>query len=457
MLDCVNDIVNNQKLNVDLKGLSFTGKAAYEIEQASSIQSQTIASFIYEKNDNGSSKNSVFVVDEASMLSINDMSALMDKIGSDNRIVLIGDMKQLQSIGAGKIFNTLQNEKAINIVTMSESKRQTNEVYKESTKYMADKFTEQAFNKLNEHGKIFEISNRSERLDAIAEKYCNKPDDTILVTATNADRQDLNNRIREKLQEQGKIGNNNVGFLVREPRSLTEEQKSFSQNYSENDLIIVNSNLLGKAGLEGNITAIDKENNSITILDKDKKSYEINLNQNSTDLSVYKERVNEFTSGEKVIFLKNDKGLGVSNGQTAKVTEIADNGKAKLLMENGKEKIINLKTQYKYIAHGYALTNYKSQGQTAKEVIYHADTTKSVNFNQVYVGMTRGKEDIAIYTDDKNKFKEQSGQEQQKTAVHEFEAQEGNKANNQEQQKNDAQNKALKKEQDKDKNHILVL
>jgi ATP-dependent exoDNAse (exonuclease V) alpha subunit len=132
------------------------------------------------------------------------------------------------------------------------------------------------------------------------------------------------------------------------------------------------------------------------------------------DISVYKERLKEFTAGEKIVFLKNDRGLGVSNGQTAKIKSLTDDGKAKLLLENGQEKLINLKTQYKYIGHGYALTDYKSQGQTAKEVIYHADTTKAVDFNRAYVGISRGKEDIAIYTDNKERFKELAGREQQK-------------------------------------------
>jgi conjugative relaxase-like TrwC/TraI family protein len=423
MLDCVNDIVTTQNINVDLRGLSFTGKAAHEIEQASNIKSQTIASFIHEKTDS-KNQSTMFVVDEASMLSIKDMDALLDKVGSNNRMVLIGDTKQLQSIGAGKIFSTLQNENAINTVTMKESKRQVNEVYRESTKHMAEKSAGRAIDILDEHGKISEINNREDRLNAIVDRYCKNPENTILVTATNVDRQELNNMIRNELHRQGKIGDSHVGLLVREPKGLTEEQKGAAQNYAKNDLIIVNSNSFGNAGLEGNITAIDKEKNTIAILDRNMNNHEINLSQYSNDISVYKEQLREFTTGEKVVFLKNDKSLGVSNGQTAKIISTEPNGKAKLLMETGQEKTINLKTQYKYVAHGYALTDYKSQGQTAKEVIYHADTTKSVNFNRAYVGMTRGKEDIAIYTDDKNKFKEMTSRDQQKTSVHEFEAKE---------------------------------
>ena len=86
-------------------------------------------------------------------------------------------------------------------------------------------------------------------------------------------------------------------------------------------------------------------------------------------------------------------------------------------MEKGKTLQFNPEKQYKYIGHGYALTDYKSQGQTEKHVIYHADTNKVVNFNQAYVGITRGKESVTIYTNDKAILKQMVQQEQQKTTT----------------------------------------
>ena len=86
-------------------------------------------------------------------------------------------------------------------------------------------------------------------------------------------------------------------------------------------------------------------------------------------------------------------------------------------LDNGKQLTFNPEAQYKYIAHGYALTDYKSQGQTAKNVIYHADTDSGVNYNQFYVGVTRGKEDITIFTNNKIELKDKAQQEQIKTST----------------------------------------
>ncbi|MFN8912456.1 MAG: ATP-dependent RecD-like DNA helicase, partial [Alphaproteobacteria bacterium] len=387
---------------------------------ASGIESDTVARFIHSQKGINS-EPAMYVVDEASMLSIKDMDSLMNRIDNNARLVLIGDVKQLQSIGAGKIFSTLQSEKAINTVVMSESKRQVEQLYKKSVQKMAEKITSEAFNLLDKSGKILEIKDRDERLMLIANKYCERHKDTILVTATNRDCQELNNIIRWKLQKEGKIGTGDIGLIMREQKTIIEEQRFFYQSYNINDLVVVNTDILGKAGLEGNITYIDKKSNSITIKDKNNNNYDINLSKDGADLSVYTEKLKQFTHGDKIVFLKNDKGLGISNGQTATIQEIDCNGKAKLTLDNGKTQTINLSKQYKYVAHGYALTDYKAQGQTAKVVIYHADTYNVVNFNQAYVGITRGKEDIAIFTDDKVMFKEMIEKEQEKTTIHEFE------------------------------------
>ena len=59
-------------------------------------------------------------------------------------------------------------------------------------------------------------------------------------------------------------------------------------------------------------------------------------------------------------------------------------GALSVTMDNGKEVSVNPRTRYNYLSHGCALTDYKSQGQTEKHVIYHADTKKGVSYNQAY-------------------------------------------------------------------------
>ncbi|MFZ6007214.1 MAG: MobF family relaxase [Nitrospirota bacterium] len=405
-----------EKQGFEVKGLGFTGKAAAEVEQQAGIKSQTIDSFLTSK-DNSTGKQ-MWIVDEASMLGSRKMHELMQRAEqADAKLVLIGDTKQLQAIEAGKSFKDLQ-QNGMATVRMSEVQRQKEENYKDIVKDISDKRIEKAFDKLEKQDKIHEISNRDDRLNAIKDDYLQSNKNTIVVTARNADRNELNKMIRDELKQQNRIGQTDYAFNVRESKGLSPEAKHFAQSYSEGDRIIAGAaGILGRAGAEGTVKNIDYHNHKITLQTKDGKEHTLDLKTQGQHLQSYREKEQSFTAGDKVVFLKNDKGFNVKNGQIGEIKNIDKDGNATIQMNTGETKNINLKTQYNYLDHGYAVTDYKSQGQTADKVIYHADTRKEVNYNQAYVAMTRGKEDLKIYTDNKENFREQMKHEQIKTST----------------------------------------
>ena len=413
MLDVVREISDQKNLKVS--GLSFTGKAASEIEEASSIKSKTIASLV-NSNDDLKGKNLV-VIDEASMLSIKDMNQLLSKCNENTKVVLIGDTKQLQTIGQGKIFTSLQEKNAISTVRMSEVQRQKDVDYKDVVDKLGNKRINAAFEKLEAKSQINEITDRSERLKAVATTYLQRPKESIIVTATNKDREELNAMIRQDLVSGGKIKDNAVNYVTREAKSFTGEGKFFAENYEVKDIVVANTaGIIGKAGAEGRITHVDKEKNTITVRAADKTAI-VSLSDHGKDLQVYSEKPRIFAEGDKILFLKNDKGLDIKNGQAGYVTAIRQDGVMNVKLDNGKSLQFNPDKQYKYISHGYALTDYKSQGQTEKHVIYHADTNRGVNYNQAYVAITRGKESVTVYTNDKEVLREMVKKEQQKTTT----------------------------------------
>lgn len=413
MLDVVRTISESQQ-SQEVVGLSFTGKAASEIESASKISSRTIASLLASQDD---LKGKLVVIDEASMVSIKDMDALLKRCDEQTKIVLIGDTKQLQTLGQGEIFASLQKHEAVKTVRISEIQRQKDADYKDVVVKLGEKNVAEAFNKLERMGAIREVTDRDKRLTEITNKYLENPKETIIVTATNKDREQLNQMIRNELRNSGKLDQTAKPYVTREVKTLYGEEKFFNENYEKNEIIVTNSaSVLGKAGAEARIIGVNRDKNTITVDDGTRK-HDIDLKQHGNELQVYKQTIREFTEGDKILFLKNDKGLGVKNGQTAFITGIDEKGTLQVKMENGREFQFNPGTQYKYITHGYALTDYKSQGQTEKHVIYHADTSKGINYNQAYVGITRGKESVSIYTDSTNQLKELAGVEQVKTST----------------------------------------
>ena len=409
------EVVKNycDRHNQEIIGLSFTGKATAEIEDATGIKSQTISKLV---NGEDNLHGKIVVVDEASMLSLRDMKAILDKSNDKTKLVLLGDTKQLQAIGQGQIFSTLQEKNIISTVRMSEIQRQQDKDYLDATTALSNKQIDYAMNKLTD--KIFESKNYNDRIGTITDKYLQNPKDTIIVTASNKDKDVLNHQIRTKLIQTQRVNDDGLTYTTKESKNIGTTEKHFASSFAIGDIVIANNKaVVGKSGAEGVVGEINLQKNTVTLYTPDHKKHVVDLKHHGSHLQVYTHERKEFAVGDKIIFLKNDKGLGVKNGQTANVIALdKETNQMTVKTEKGELKF-NPNTQYAYIAHGYAITDYKSQGQTAKHVIYHADTDKGINFNQAYVAITRGKQSVEIYTNDKAEFKKQVYDEQRKTST----------------------------------------
>jgi ATP-dependent exoDNAse (exonuclease V) alpha subunit len=70
---------------------------------------------------------------------------------------------------------------------------------------------------------------------------------------------------------------------------------------------------------------------------------------------------------------------------------------------------VNLDSQrFPHLDHGYAVTSYSSQGQTAERVLIHVDTELGakdlLNDRMAYVAVSRGQWDAQIFTNDREKL-----------------------------------------------------
>lgn len=420
-----------EKKSYHIRGLAHTGKAADEIERSSGISSQTVDSLL----DDNSSQNSreIWVVDEASMLGSRRMSELLGKATQAGaRIVLVGDTKQLQAIDAGRMFSKLQESGAMKTVQMTENIRQEDEIYKDIARSVAEKKLDQAFAKLEENGAIRQIEKKSERLTTITKDYLTKnPRHTLIVIPLNEDRNELNSRIREALKEKCMLKGKEHAFITREPKGLNVVQKHFAQSYCVGDSIILSRAGNGlRAGRSGIIMDVDQHNHKLTAEFTGKNGREtktIDLKTSGQTVSVFSRKITRFMKNERVIFLKNDKRLKVKNGETGTIRDVDEKGNFSLKTDSGKTVEFNVK-DYNFIGHAYAVTAYKAQGQTAKAVLYHAESGKGrTNYNEFYVAVTRGKENLKIYTDDKGALRENAEKEKEKTSTLDYQAE--NKTN----------------------------
>ena len=129
-------IFASQRLKVVL--CAPTGRAAKRMSEATSEEAKTIHRMLemekgtdmdirFGRNAGNPIDEDVCIVDEASMIDITLMQALVRALKRGSRLVLIGDSNQLPSVGAGNVLADLISSNVIRTVALTEIFRQSKE------------------------------------------------------------------------------------------------------------------------------------------------------------------------------------------------------------------------------------------------------------------------------------------------------------------------------------------
>jgi len=330
----------------DVRGVAVQGVAARKLEEESGIKSTTLSSYLAQRRGEESSSRLV-VVDEASMLDSRSIAMLMREAERrQDKILLVGDRNQLESVGAGRPFERLVEdaERRGVLLSLSENFRQRNATLRGAVELAKQGDMRGSLELLESEARFCQLSDSEERRRAVADLYA---PETLILTGTGAARDRLNELIRERLIKEG---------VLKESGGRRLE--------------------LGRPDEDG----------------------------------VWHPFEREIAPGEKITFLKNEyKDLDVRNGERGTVTAVDASG-LKVKLEDGRD--IRVDTgSYNAIDYGYAMTTYKAQGQTYDRVVVEADTTvPSLNdMRNQYVNITRARDDIQIYTDDKEELMNLAG------------------------------------------------
>ena len=335
---------------IEVIGLAMQGVTAKNLEEETNIKSTTLSSFLSQErklkreNKTKEQKKRVLIFDEASMLDSRNASKLF-KLAEKNKdkIILVGDRNQLESISAGKVFDRLVEdcERAGDLINLTENFRQRDEKLKQSVEFARDGKMLESLELLDQRDKITEITDKLERREKVAKQYT---PDTLIITGTGSARDEINLRIRFELTKQDKINN----LESRMYKAVRTDQE----------------------GIE-----------------------------HRKDIKLAKNDIITFTRNEY-------KEYDLRNGERGKILEAKEKS-LKIELEDGRK--ITLDTEkYKHIDYGYALTTYKAQGQTYNKVVVEADTNvpSLLDMRNQYVNITRARDDIKIFTDDKQDLKE---------------------------------------------------
>jgi len=112
------------------------------------------------------------------------------------------------------------------------------------------------------------------------------------------------------------------------------------------------------------------------------------------DVRVNTERgARAFASGDRIMFLRNERSLEVKNGTLGTVEQVNQQGMT-VRTDDGRSVAFDTK-DYAHVDHGYAATIHKAQGMSVDRS--HMLATPGMDRHGSYVGMTRHKERMALH------------------------------------------------------------
>lgn len=349
-----------------LMGLAVGGRAAEKLELESGMPSMSVARFFSQVRQGkvALTKKDVVVLDEAGMVATGDTLKLMtycQSVGA--KLIMQGDSDQLQPIAAGNGFELAKM--ALGDTKLTEIRRQKN---------VGDLITANSFYERDRQGRVKDIRrghrSRQGSLDMGAE-------------------------ILQNLQDRGCI--DDFGTDKQAIKALVDDYLKDPTPMDEKLVL---------AHTRGEVTtlnmAIRKGLQEQGVLDKEEVTFRSIVKGQWEDLTLSRR--------DRVMFTATNKDLGVINGTEGTVESIRKdkaggyNLVVRIEASNPKEngRLVRFNTsEHNALAHRYAMTVHKSQGQGKAEIYHLATNMGMLDQQSALVAFTRlTKGSYRMYTTD---------------------------------------------------------
>jgi conjugative relaxase-like TrwC/TraI family protein len=403
-----------QSQGYNVTALAPTASAARTLGEALGLRGETVAKHLTSPTSEISKGHSVWVVDEASMLSARDTATLLESAEKTKaRVILVGDVKQLGSVGAGAAFAQLQSA-GMETAKLAEIVRQTNPLTKEAVEASIQGDARRALDALERGGgKIIALADPVERMKAMARDYAalspKEQRSTIVIDPSRAGRDALNAAIRTQLVASGRLTGETVAMRTLETKGLTKAEARDARSYEVGDVVrfardypdkgIAKRESVTVIGIDPTKNAVALEKANGQSVDWRPRQWGAGKSEAFTPGSV------ELMKGDRIEFTRNDRNLCRENGGRAQVVSVnAQDQTARVRLNNGKLQTLDLnKSTDQHLRHGYVQTAHAAQGRTAERVMIHADSRANnlVDQKMMYVGISRAKGSAAVYTNDR--------------------------------------------------------
>jgi conjugative relaxase-like TrwC/TraI family protein len=389
-----------EKRGYAVEGFAPTSRASHQLREVGII-ADTLQGFLARGTQPDDSRH-LYMVDESSLTSTKQMRDFLQKLGSEDRVLLVGDTRQHQGVEAGKPFEQLV-QAGMKTAELDQIVRQKDPDLLKAVEHLSRGEVAEGIALLEQQGRVTEIADPSKRIAAIARSYAADSEKTIVVSPDNASRREINQAVRMELKALGIVQSEDHTVRVLASRSdMTGADRTWAARYDAGDVLHYQRGSKN-FGIEkqsyARVVSTNPKENLLTVQKESGESIIYNPAR-LHGISAYRELEREFAVGDRLQFTAPNQELGVANRDLGTIERIEQNGQFALQLDTGK--VITLDpTKMRHFDHGYAVTSHSAQGLTAHRVIVNIDSAVNrelINSRFAYVSISRASCDAQIFT-----------------------------------------------------------
>ena len=378
------------------------------LRQEGFFNAETVAHLLQNQSLHPQLRGQVLWIDEAGLLSVRQMHEIFQLAErQDCGFVLSGDPRQHTAVERGDALRLLEKYAELKPAELTEIRRQKDEQYREAVREFSKNNLQGGFEKLDQMGAIKEAGEK-ERYGQLAADYADvvaRRKTALVVSPTHAEGEKVTLEIRKELMRRGKLGRDEREFARLINRQWTEAQLSHAANYRPGLVVQLHQNAPGfTRGQKVTVLAVSSDG-TVHVKNQDGHELKLPLDQ-SGRFQVYEAETLSLADGDKLKITQNgftlDGNHRLNNGATYELKGFTKDGDLKL--KNGWV----IDKNYGNIAYGYCQTSHVAQSKTVDHV-FVAQSMRSLaasSAEQFYVSVSRAREAVTVYTDDKERLAE---------------------------------------------------
>ena len=380
-------------------------------------QTQTVAAALTNKRLFQRAKGGLILVDEAGLVGIKDLSEIFREAQAVNaRVLLIGDTKQHHGVPAGDALRILKRHGGLKSQRLYEIHRQkSNPDYLEIVSLVAKGEVGRASARLQQRGWVTELRDEGERARAVATellRFRGEGKSARVVAPTWAEIIRVGDAVRQSRRENGLLQGDDIKMWIVDDLKWTPGQRRDFTEYKAGQIITLVQGIknIGRRGDRFTVTGADAE--SVHALNPLGEKCLLPFYK-AKRWSVGEEREIALAKGDEILIRANHPKARLRNGDVDLISYLTPDV---IVLKSGR---IFSPKEFKQFGYGYAVTSYAAQGQTIDSVIVSAPVQprQALSREGWYVMLSRGRENLRVYTDDWATLKEQVQREDHRTAA----------------------------------------